>query len=302
MSVPAHPTLPIGGGCFIVQPTQPGQTSTVDGDVAPIHQNPPVEAAEATPSVERYANEGPYRYGYFLDTKSNIRVKMRIIPQCKTCCHPNRIQIEQELVFHGPDAIRADPTVDTTGLSRDSIGRHRRGNHAAVSTDRLVRLMVERANSLGLSIEEFEAQQGSEFITAQMVADKFRDKLLRDPNFEPTVSEGLNAIKLIADLKRGSAASEGITPTDLFMALTQFRAHVVDTLSNMIPDEAPAILSALNRAIDRDPLLGGLGVRSPEVMATTSTPVLELDAIEEDEVDDEDVVESSPQDIPYFNL
>jgi hypothetical protein len=179
--------------------------------------------------------------------------------------------------------------LDTSGLSTSGIGRHRANHHIALPQAPLYYQMVARAEEQGLSIEEYQKMQGAEYVGLEVMVDKFNRRLM-DEDFQPDFKDGMAAIKLMSDLKRG-VTSNSFTAADLFVALSQFRNHVNAVISRYLPTDASVVMRSLDSLIDNDPILGAMSIKSSGGIAPPQENTFDIE--EDEDVEDALVVGTS---------
>jgi hypothetical protein len=173
--------------------------------------------------------------------------------RCHVCMHPQRIFI-QNAAFLG---IKHEDIVarleDPTSLKWWNVRDHFRNGHVPLHQQLVVDTLWARAIKDGVTPEEYDSNRSVEFRALEKVVDKFTTQL-NDPSFTPDMKEGMAAVKLLHDLT-GEADAGVFDPSDIYVALSLFIAHVNTIFTMYVPAEAQEAMTDLRSLLDNDPVL-----------------------------------------------
>jgi hypothetical protein len=133
----------------------------------------------------------------------------RRVPNCGTCQHPARMDIETMLVEGHPYTVIARTFSEveyTVGRQRKklpkiawpSIRTHYRNGHMPTDAKAVRDIAEQRLRELGQHAEAMEERAVDSYMTARLVLSKGFDRLARG-EVEPTVKETLAAAKLLEE-------------------------------------------------------------------------------------------------------
>jgi hypothetical protein len=193
-------------------------------------------------------------------------------PQCNTCMHPARAEIEKRLLSGHSYRDIADHYSNTEytvgGETRVfprvgfmSIRNHFQQGHMPVEAAALRRVLDERTRELSEHYEEETSRIVDGYGFAKQVLLRSQEELTTG-SLRPTIQDGLAAAKLIAELE---AAAGGSVDAEIWaQAMTRY----FEILRDMLPDD---LWEAYAARLTTDPVLRSIqkrveGVSDPDAL------------------------------------
>lgn len=214
---------------------------------------------------------------------------------CHTCTHPLRYWIEAQFIGHTPvPTIVAHIPENEDGVpapSEASIRNHFKSHHVDRAQEALVERYVTAAEEMGLSLDEYFSTISTEVSTAQMVVDKFNQRMVNDPSFVPNFQEGMAAVKLLKEVQKevNDQDAGAFDRRDMLVALSMFMAHTRTIFAHYLPREMESAMAELGKLLQNDPILADLieKTKEPEPQPTL------LDQPDDETIEDAEVVEDT---------
>lgn len=191
-------------------------------------------------------------------------------PQCDTCTHPARIEIEKRLLSghsYREIAQHYSETEYTVGgetkifpkVGFMSIRNHFKQGHMPVEAAALRQILDERSAALSEHYEEETARIVDGYGFASQVLRRAQEDLVTG-NLRPSVQDGLAAAKLIAEME---AAAGGQVDGEIWAeAMTRY----FEVVRSVVPDD---LWEVIGTALMTDPVLKSIqrrieGTSEPE--------------------------------------
>jgi hypothetical protein len=177
-------------------------------------------------------------------------------PQCDTCTHPARIEIEKRLLsghsyreiarhYSGTEYTVGSETRVFPKVGFMSIRNHFKQGHMPVEAAALRQILDERSAALSEHYEEETARIVDGYGFAQQVVRRAQEDLVSG-SLRPTIQDGLAAAKLVAEME---AASGGQIEGEIWAeAMTRY----FEIVRACVPDE---IWEGIGQALIVDPVL-----------------------------------------------
>jgi hypothetical protein len=204
------------------------------------------------------------------------------IPNCATCQHPARMQIETMLVEGHPYAAIAEtfsdveykvgrqtkilPRVDWT-----SIRTHYRNRHMPVDAKAVRDISEQRLRELGQHADELEDRVIDSYMTARLVMSKGFDRLAKG-EMEPSVRETLAAAKLLEEF---DIARQGVDSGDV-NAWQEAMTVYFSEAQRLMP---PEMWTEFARRLNANPQLRSLAARQND----EDEEYMEAEVVEQEE-------------------
>lgn len=217
-------------------------------------------------------------------------------PRCATCTHPLRFWIEAEfigrtpvqtIIAHIPDDEH-NPTP-----SEQSIRRHFSRHHVDRAQEAMVDRYLQAAEEMGLTSEEYFLTLSAPEATARLVMDKFTQRVLHDPMFQPDFKDGLAAAKLYKEVTREAEEKdeETFNRRDMLTVLSMFIAHTRTIFAHYMPREMESAMMDLGKLMKSDPILGEYIEKTQEAPRTDNL----LNAPDDEDAEDAEIIEEDEE-------
>lgn len=148
----------------------------------------------------------------------NKVVDARKVPNCSTCMHPARMEIE-EMIIHGYPygaiakqysevefLVQGEPQV-LPKVDWQSIRGHYLNDHMPIDGKVIRHLIEKRAEEVGAPYEEIGERFVDQVLVARMVLAKGQQRLA-DGTLQPDVKDTLAAAKFLQDVENASKGAE----------------------------------------------------------------------------------------------
>jgi hypothetical protein len=203
------------------------------------------------------------------------------VPQCDTCTHPARIEIEKRLLSgHSYREIARHYSETEYAVGSDtrvfpkvgfmSIRNHFQQGHMPVEAAALRQILDERSAALSEHYDEETARIVDGHGFAQQVLRRAQEELVTG-NLQPSVQDGLAAAKLIAEME---AASGGQVDGEIWAeAMTRY----FEVVRSVVPDD---LWEVIGSALMTDPVLKSIQRR---IEGATGSEPIDAEIIEEED-------------------
>lgn len=147
------------------------------------------------------ANNAPHPRSMILTRIGGREYPLRSLPNCRTCQHPQRDEIENAMLAgQSMLSIRRALPEDDFRPSYDGLRGHFKNNHMPLEASAQVALIERNAKRQGLKIEEAIDTLVDHITVAEMVVQKGFQRM-QSGEISPEMTDVLNAVKIVEQIQ-----------------------------------------------------------------------------------------------------
>lgn len=180
---------------------------------------------------------------------------MKSVGKCKTCQHPQRMEIENGLLAgRSYRALLRDLPEDEFRPSYDGLRTHFINGHMPLAAAAQVALIERNAKRQGLKIEEAVDDLVDHITVAEMVVKQGFERMQRG-EIAPDMADTLNAVKIVEQIQ---ARTNSDLDHEMWVSATM--SMLEDARSIMSPDQ----WDAYGRKLATNPILKALSAKEQD--------------------------------------
>jgi len=184
----------------------------------------------------------------------NIRVgdtavPLKSVPQCRVCGSSRRFSVEKGLAEGRTYRAIVRSLPDDAGLSEDNVRSHYSAGHMPIQHAAVQEVAARQGEELGSAFEPAVSALADHLTLATQVVARVRERLTSGEE-QPTVRDGLAAIRLLAETEGIAAQQRGVGDYETAMI----------TLVEVVRESvSPETYAEIGERLSQDPVIRSLG-------------------------------------------